>query len=135
MRASVLVLFLSLSALLAGCGGLVFHLPGHSARQHTAPLQLAPGARQLALETPARLPVPGGFALGLVSEDPAIVAVETRDGAGGASTCTLVARAPGETTVHYVNRFTLPRDEAAVAALPREELRERSLGAFRVTVR
>lgn len=120
--------------LLGGCGSIEYHLPGHTARQHTAPVTLAEGERRPALATPARLPAPGGFWLGLVSEDPAIVAVETVDSARGASVSTLVARSRGETTVHYVNRFTLPRSATDVAALPREELRARSLQGFRVRV-
>lgn len=135
MRVLVPTFFLLAAALLAGCGSIAYRLPGHSATQHTAPVQLARGQRLLALETPVRLPAPGGFWLGLVSENAAIVSVETRDTARGASAVTLVARQSGETTVHYVNRFTVPRDDAGLAALPREELRALSLGSFPVTVR
>jgi len=135
VRVLVQTLFLLAAALLAGCGSIAYHLPGHTAQQHTAPVQLARGQRVLALETPARLPVPGGFWLGLVSEDADLVSVETRDSARGASAVTLVARQPGQTTVHYVNRFTVPRDDAGLAALPRAELRALSLGSFLVTVR
>lgn len=135
MRVLVSTLSLLAAALLAGCGSIAYHLPGHTAQQHTAPLQLASGQHLLALETPARLPAPGGFWLGLASENPAIVSVESRDSARGASAVSLVAHRPGETVVHYVNRFTVPRDPAALAALPAAELRALSLGAFPVTVR
>lgn len=129
VRARLLLISLGAIALLSGCGSVVYHLRGHSAAQHSAPVMLALGERRLALETPPRLPAPGGFALGLASENSSIVSVETSDGARGASACTLVAHAAGSTVVHYVNRFTVSR-----ATMPADELRAVSLGSFRVEV-
>lgn len=114
-----------------GCGSIAYRLPGHSAQQHAASVALPIGQRLLALETPPRLPAPGGFWLGLASERPDIVAVETRDTGRGASRVTLVGQARGTATVHYVNRFTV----ADGATLSPDEWRARSLGSFLVEVR
>jgi hypothetical protein len=135
VRVLRLLFSLSLVALFTGCGSVAYRLPGHSAQQHSAPVHLALGQRLLALETPARLPAPGGFALGLASEDPAIVGVETTDRARGASASTLVARGRGRTTVHYVNRFATAREATPRTPRELEELRAGSLGAFEVEVR
>lgn len=131
MRALRLLPFVCVVALFSGCGSIAYRLPGHSAQQHGASVSLPAGQRLLALETPPRLPVPGGFWLGLASEQPDIVAVETRDTGRGASRVTLIGKARGTATVHYVNRFTVP----AGATLSLEEWRARSLGSFLVEVR
>lgn len=126
------LVLLALVASLAGCASVTYHLAGHNAREHRTAQTLSLGENLLALETPARLPVPGGFWLGLASENPDIVSVETIDDSRGASTCRLKTRAVGTAIVHYVNRFTLPRDPAT--PIPLAELRASSLGSFSVTV-
>jgi hypothetical protein len=115
---------------LGGCGGIAYQLPGHTSPRATAPVQFAVGERRPALSTPGRLPAPGGFALGLASEDPAVARVETTDGARGAAEFFLLGAGRGRTTVHYVNRFNLPR----TGEVPAARLREASLGSFLVTV-
>ncbi len=115
---------------LAGCGSVTYRLPGHTAPRATAPVQLAVGERVAALSTPSRLPAPGGFALGLASEHPAIARVETVEGTRGAAEFFLVGEKPGRATVHYVNRFTAPRS----GELPASELQGVSLGSFEVRV-
>jgi hypothetical protein len=127
-----LLLFLPLAGLLTGCGSIAYELPGHSAQGHTAPVTLRQGEHRTALSTPARLPVPGGFELALASENPGVVAVERAPGFHGAARLTLVARAPGTTTVHYVNRYVVPTDAADPTLL--KQARDSSLGAFTVTV-
>lgn len=123
-----LVLWLAGAMLLSACGSIHYDLPGHSHRTLTTPVTLAVGEHRLALELPRRLPAPGGFELALASEDASIVAVEYQPGPGGSGTYTLVARAPGTVTLHYLNRFAAAKPEEPA------HLREASLGAFTVTV-
>ena len=108
-------------------------IPGHGSDGAVAPVTMRAGESLAALKTPSRMPVPGGFRLGLASEDPAIIAVETLEGSMGASRVTLQAVAPGTVTVHYVNNFAIGGD--ARTSAQREALREYSLQAFEVTVR
>ncbi|WP_374404737.1 hypothetical protein [Niveibacterium sp.] len=126
------LLLTMLCGALGACGGIAYHLPEHSAERMSVPQTMRPGEQRLALSTPSRLPAPGGFEMGLASEDPDIVAVIVREGRMGAADSSLVARASGSTRVHYVNRFALPRDPAAV---PLDTLRAVSLGSFAVTVK
>ena len=121
-----------IALLVAGCGSLRYMLPGHSSRQHNATVTMRPGETVVALETPRRLPAPGGFELGLVSEDPVVVAVERVESFGGAAVYRLIAHAAGTTRVHYVNRYSVRSDAVSPAALA--ELRSVSLESFSVTV-
>lgn len=126
-------LFLAgLALLLAGCGSVAYHLAGHSHNQLSAPQVLHVGDSVLALETPTRLPAPGGFQLALASEDQAIVSVEMTERTGGASSCRLVARRPGVVVVHYINRYAYAHGESAT--VDRSALKAASVGSFSVTV-
>lgn len=121
---------LLVALVLAGCGSVAYQLPGHTSPRATAPVQLAVGERVAALSTPSRLPAPGGFALGLASESPTVVRVEIVEGARGAAEFFLIGEKRGRATVHYVNRFTVPRS----GDLPADELQRVSLGAFEVRI-
>lgn len=117
---------------LTGCQGIRYLIPEHSAEAATAPLTLTSGQSFDALKTPARMPVPGGFWLGLASEDPTIVAVETTEGSMGSSRAILHARGEGVVQLHYVNRFVVAEDPTNPAE--REQLQSHSLRAFTVIV-
>lgn len=129
MRLRFSLILLGCAALLAGCGSIRYHLPSHSAQAHTAPVELQSGERRLALSTPARIPVPGGFWLSLASEDPTIVRIHELISQIGSNKNWLVGVAPGRTMVHYVNRFTVVPGRSTAA-----EIRAASLGAFEVRV-
>jgi hypothetical protein len=125
-------LLVTVCLFLSGCSSVSYHLDGHSAGVLTVPQTLKVGERRLALDTPAPIPAPGGFRLGLASEDSAIVAVEITDSPSGAATYHLQARRPGRVTLHYVNRYLIPAG-SAVSIAP-EVLQDASLGRFQVTV-
>jgi hypothetical protein len=131
MPACRLLLLLIASLLLSACGSIRYDLLGHSHRTLNTPVTLTVGEHRLALELPRRIPAPGGFELALASEDASIVSVEYQPGPGGSGTYTLVARATGTVTLHYLNRFS-----ATAANTPEAlaQLRQASLGAFTVTV-
>lgn len=115
-----------------GCQNIDYQLPGHSDETRVSSITMESGMSQSALKTPARMPVPGGFWIGLVSESPDILAVETTTGAFASSKVTLHAQSPGTAVVHYVNRFAVRAD--ATSAEEREHLRELSLTSFQVIV-
>lgn len=124
---------LGISLLLStGCQGIRYELPGHSLEAKSATVTLPAGTNLTALKTPGRMPVPGGFWLGLSSETPEVLAVETTIGFSSSSRATLHALKPGTAIVHYVNRFTCNGD--AHSEEDRQRLRQRSLGAFTVVV-
>lgn len=125
---------LALALLAGGCGTIHYALPGHTQQPRARPVHLAVGDRTLALATPARLPAPGGFELTLVSEDDTVVAVERVPGPAGSAKTYLVARRPGQTTLHYANRYAV-HHQTAPAPEELAALRASSLGAFPVTVR
>ncbi|QSI76869.1 MULTISPECIES: hypothetical protein [Niveibacterium] len=127
------LLLVMLCGALSACGGIAYHLPEHSAERMSVPQTMRPGEQRLALSTPARLPAPGGFEMGLASEDPDVVTVVVREGGMGATESSLLARASGRTRVHYVNRFALPRDSSL--RIPLDTLQAVSLGSFAVTVK
>lgn len=127
-------LWVCLLGLGTGCASIKYYLPGHSSAARTVPLPLKTGETRLALTTPARLPVPGGYELGLASEDGAVVAVVIEPTLGGGKRYFLRAGDRlGKTTVHYVNRFAWPKPDASTDE-ERTALRECSLGSFVVTV-
>ncbi len=127
------VLFILVGVLgLTGCQGIRYLVPQHSREEAKAPLTMVVGKSFTALKTPARMPVPGGFWLGLASEDAEVVAVETVDGAMGSSRVILHARREGAARLHYVNRFVVAGDALTTAEADR--LRSHSLEAFTVTV-
>jgi hypothetical protein len=132
MRFGPKIFSLILLLALTGCQGFRYLLPGHSDHERTAPVQMEVGQSIIALKTPIRMPVPGGFWLGLASDNPDIVRTEIEDGFGGSSRVTLHAVGAGTATVHYVNLLSVGGD--AHNEEERKQLREMSGKSFQVTI-
>jgi hypothetical protein len=153
-RFSAPLIALAMTLTFSACGTTsTYRLPGHSARDHSSPVEIVNGEKRIAV-APGVFSGGRDYRLNIASEEPAIVDVLYKNDSVDSGRVYLVGRGPGIAIVHYgnlydqVGPFAGSESVRIGAALPgnmvssdfdlekrREWLREHSDGEFKVIVR